>query len=131
MRFFLDSWFAPRHARALNELARPEHSFDHLHDKFSSEGKAEDWVAAIQKENGAILISGDHHGPRSAHECRAWRETGLTVFFLNEDWMSVPPLQQHTKLLLLLNKIVARAEESPSACGFTVSLRGKIQKVYS
>src|SRR5881296_2941026 len=102
MRFFLDSWFAPRQARALNELVHPEHSFEHLHDKFSPDSKVEDWVAAIKNESRWIVVSGDHHAPRNAHECRAWRETGLTVFFLNKDWMSVPPFQQHTKLLLLL-----------------------------
>jgi hypothetical protein len=130
MRFLLDSWFAPRQARALNELVRPEHSFEHVHDKFSPDSKAEDWVTAIKNDSGWVLVSGDPHAPRSAHECRAWRETGLTVFFLNEDWMIIAPFQQHTKLLLLLNKIGARAEQAPG-CGFTVSLRGKIQKVYS
>src|SRR5437867_1897717 len=129
MRFLLDSWFAPRQARALNELVRPEHSFEHLHDKFSPDGKTEDWVMEIKRDTGWVVVSGDPDAARSAHECRAWREAGLTVFFLTRDWMSIPPFQQHTKFLLLLKKVLARAEQGPGG-GFTLSPRGKIQKIY-
>jgi hypothetical protein len=131
MRFFLDNWFALRQARALKELVGPEHSFEHVLERFSPDIKAEEWVTAIKKDGGSVLISGDYHAARSVHECRAWKQTNLTVFFLKEDWMKVPPLQQHTKLLLFLDKIAARAEESPFGCGFSVSLRGKIQKIYA
>ena len=34
MRFFLDNCLAIRHARALNEMVKPEHSFTHLQAGF-------------------------------------------------------------------------------------------------
>jgi predicted nuclease of predicted toxin-antitoxin system len=41
MKFFLDNCLAIRHARALNEMLEPEHSFIHLQDKFPANTKDE------------------------------------------------------------------------------------------
>jgi len=49
MRFFLDNCLAIRHARALNEMVTPEHSFTHLQEKFPPETKDVDWIGANGK----------------------------------------------------------------------------------
>jgi len=130
MNFLFDNWFAVRQARALNELVRPNHTVEHLRDKFPADSKMEDWVRALRSDGDWVLITGDHHPARSVHECRAWRESGLTIFFLTRDWQKIPPLQQHSRLLAVLKKMVAHAEQGP-ARGFTISARGKIRKLYS
>jgi len=130
MKFLLDNWLSARQARALNELLRPNHTVEHLRDKFPADCKMEDWVRALADEGSMVVISGDHHAARSVHECRAWRESGLMIFFLTRDWQNSSPSQQHSRLLAVLNKIVAHAEQR-SARGFTISARGKIRKLYS
>jgi hypothetical protein len=76
MRFFLDNCLAIRHARALNEMVKPDHTFFHLQEKFPPDAKDEDWIRALGREGGWIVISGDYRIGKSAHERRAWHESG-------------------------------------------------------
>ena len=130
MRFFLDNCLAIRHARALNEMVKPEHSFTHLQDKFPPETKDEEWITKLGAEGGWIVISGDYRIGKSAHERAAWHRSGLTVFFLSKGWTNIPPLQQHSKLALILDDIVEHATRAQPGSGFSISVNGKINRVY-
>ncbi len=130
MRFFLDNCLAIRHARALNEMVRPEHSFTHLQDKFQPNTKDEEWITQLGNEGDWIVISGDYRIGKSAHERAAWLQSGLTVFFLSKGWTNIPPLLQHSKLSLILNDIIDNARSAESGSGFSVSVNGKIEQVY-
>ena len=130
MKFFLDNCLAIRHARALHEMVKPDHSFTHLQDKFSPAIKDQDWIYALGQESGWVVISGDYRIGKSAHERRAWHESGLTVFFLSKGWTNIPPLLQHSKLALILEKIIAEAQAAPAGAGFSVSINGKIERIY-
>jgi len=121
---------AIRHARALHEMVKPDHSFTHLQDKFPPDVKDEEWIRALGREGQWIVISGDYRIGKSAHERRAWHESGLTVFFLSKGWTNIPPLLQHSKLALILDNILKHAEEARPGSGFAVSLNGKIEKIY-
>ena len=129
MKFFLDNCLAIRHARALNEMVKPEHSFTHLQDKFSPDTKDDDWIRALGREGDWIVLSGDYRIGKSAHERRAWHESGLTAFFLSKGWTNIPPLQQHSKLALILDQIIERAGKAEPGSGFSVAMNGKIQQV--
>ena len=130
MRFFLDNCLAIRHARALNEMVKPEHSFTHLQEKFPPETKDEEWITKLGAEGGWIVISGDYRIGKSAHERAAWHRSGLTVFFLSKGWTNIPPLQQHSKLALILDDIVEHATRAQPGSGFSISVNGKINRVY-
>ncbi|MGO8929856.1 MAG: hypothetical protein ACLQU3_23565 [Limisphaerales bacterium] len=130
MRFFLDNCLAIRHARALNEMVKPEHQFIHLQDKFPPNTTDEDWIRALGGEGDWIIISGDYRIGKSAHERRAWHESGLTAFFLSKGWTNIPPLQQHSKLALILDDIISHAKRARPGSGFSVAMNGKIQQVY-
>lgn len=95
MKFFLDNCLAIRHARALNEMVKPEHSFTHLQEKFPPNAKDEEWICKLGEEGDWIIISGDYRIGKNAHERAAWHQSKLTVFFLNKGWTNLPPLQQH------------------------------------
>ena len=130
MRFFLDNCLAIRHARALNEMVKPDHTFTHLQDKFEANTKDEEWIRALGREKDWIVISGDYRIGKNAHEREAWHESGLTVFFLKKGWTNIPPLQQHSKMALILDSIIAEAVRAKPGSGFSVSLNGKIERVY-
>jgi len=131
MKFFLDNCLAIRHARALNEMEKPEHNFIHLQDKFSAETKDEDWIRALGSEGDWIVISGDYRIGKSPHERAAWHESGLTVFFLSKGWTNIPPRLQHSKLTLVLDAIIEHAGKSAAGSGFSISINGKIEQIYS
>ncbi len=57
MRFFLDNCLAIRHARALGEMVKPEHSFTHLQEKFGADTKDEEWIRKLGEEGNWIVIS--------------------------------------------------------------------------
>jgi predicted nuclease of predicted toxin-antitoxin system len=130
MRFFLDNCLAIRHARALGEMVKPEHSFTHLLEKFRADTKDEEWIRKLGEEGDWIVISGDYRIGRSAHERAAWYQSGLTVFFLSKGWTNLPPLQQHSKLSLILDDIIERANSAKPGSGFSISVNCKIEQIY-
>lgn len=130
MKFFLDNCLAIRHARALNEMVKPAHSFTHLQEKFPSDVKDEKWITELGREGDWIIISGDYRIGKNAHEREAWHQSGLTVFFLNKGWTNISLMLQHSKLALILDDIIKCAESARRGSGFIVSVHGKIEKVY-
>jgi hypothetical protein len=130
MRFFLDNCLAIRHARALNEMVKPQHSFTHLQDKFPPATTDEQWIRGLGGEGDWIVISGDYRIGKNAHERQAWRESELTVFFLSKGWTNIPPLQQHAKFAAILDKIIETVENAEPGSGFMISLNGKVEQIY-
>src|SRR5262249_1168788 len=121
---------AIRHARALNEMVRPEHSFTHLQEKFGAAAKDVDWIRALGEEGDWVIISGDYRIGKSAHERAAWHESGLTAVFLSQRWTNIPPLLQHSELALFLDDIIQHARRAKPGTGFIVSMHGKIEQIY-
>jgi predicted nuclease of predicted toxin-antitoxin system len=130
MKFFLDNCLAIRHARALSEMVKPEHSFTHLQENFPPNAKDEEWIRKLGEEGKWVVISGDYRIGKNAHERAAWHQSGLTVFFLNKGWTNLPPLQQHSKLALILDDIIQHASTAKQGAGFMISVNGKIVQVY-
>jgi predicted nuclease of predicted toxin-antitoxin system len=130
MRFFLDNCLAIRHARALNEMVKPDHTVTHLQDKFPADAKDVDWIGELGKEGNWVIVSGDYRIGKSAHERAAWHQSGLTVFFLSKGWTNIPPLQQHSKLAAILDDIICEASQSGPGCGFSIAMNGKISRIY-
>ena len=60
MKFFLDNNLAIRHARVLNEMVKPTHSFTHLLEKFSADTKDVEWIRKLGQEGRWVIISGDY-----------------------------------------------------------------------
>ncbi len=77
MKFFLDNCLAIRHARALNEMVKPDHSFTHLQEKFPPDTTDEEWIRTLGNEGEWIVLSGDYRIGKSQYGKRAWHESGL------------------------------------------------------
>ena len=130
MRFFLDNCLAIRHARALNEMVKPQHGFTHPQNKFPPQTKDEEWICKLGEDWDWIVISGDYRIGKSAHENAAWHQSGLTVFFLSKGWTNISPLQQHSKLATILDDIIEHATTAQPGSGFFIAMNGKITQVY-
>lgn len=112
-------------------MVKPEHEFVHLQDRFSPDAKDEYWITQLGKEGDWTVISGDYRIGKSAHEKAAWHRSKLTVFFLAKGWTNIPPLEQHSKLSLILEQIIEQARAAKPGTGFIISLNGKIKEAYN
>ena len=130
MRIFLDNNLAFRHARGLTALLEPDHEVLSLRDKFPTATKDDEWLRALGREGGWIVISGDIGIQKSPHERLAWKESGLTIFFLSRRWMSLDLYAQHAKLALAIPKILETARKHPRGRGFLVGINGKIEDAF-
>ena len=88
MRFFLDNNMAPGHARALNALSE-DHGTTvvHLKDRYEDRAVGDDvWLSELGKEGTWNVLSADQRIWTTPHLRAAWRQSGLTVFFLVDSW---------------------------------------------
>jgi len=113
VKFFFDNNLAPKLARGLNQMVEPEHHVVHLKDGFP--GDVEDVVW--------MRIS------RNPHEIQAWREAGLTIFFLKPGWTNLAFWEQANKFTKCLPHLLKEAERAERGSAFVVAVNGKIEKL--
>lgn len=122
MRFFFDNNLAPKLAKSLHVLVEPEHQVVHLKDRFAANTPDETWIAALGKEKGWVIISGDLRIRNSPHEVRAWKAAGHTVFFLKAGWIALPFWVQAWKFVKCFPEIMVVADKA--ATGDSPEQRG-------
>lgn len=87
MKFFFDNGLSPRLAAAFRVLLESEgHVVEHIHDRFPHDIADIDWIRALAREEGWIVISRDARLLKNPHERQALAEAGLIVFVLATGW---------------------------------------------
>jgi PIN domain-containing protein len=85
VRFFFDNTFPPRFVQAIRVLAElQEVDLTHLADRFPRDTPDPVWTGALGVEGDWIIISSDANICRGKAEQAAWRESGLTAFFVDQ-----------------------------------------------
>ena len=128
MKFFLDNNLAPKLAKSLHVLVEPEHQVVHLKDRFAANTTDETWIAALGREKGWVIISGDLRIRTNPHEVKAWKTAGHTMFFLKTGWIDLPFWVQAWKLVKCFPEIIALAEKARIGDSFFVTVSGKIAR---
>lgn len=130
MRFFLDNCISPVLARALNVLAEvQQYEIVHLRERFEPDTKDVDWIAILAGEQEWVIVSGDTRISRSKAEKAAWRESGLTAFFMADGWSQKKFWTQAAELVHWWPAIVLTARQAPRGSGYLVPTKGKDLKV--
>jgi hypothetical protein len=120
----LDNTLAPRIAEALGALEGPGgHTVKYLREMFSADTPDVDWIRRLASDGDWVIISGDVRISRNEFERRAWRESGLTAFFLAKGWSGLRLWDQAWRLVKWWPDIVAQAEKIRPGAGFIVPLR--------
>lgn len=126
MKAILDNNLSPRIAVALHALVEPEgHLVKHLTDRFPAATPDEAWIRALGTEGHWVIISGDVRIVRNRHEREAWRQSGLTVFFLARGWRNMRNLERAYRLIQWWPRIVEQAELIEGGAAFEIPIRAR------
>src|ERR1700722_13024715 len=100
LKFLFDNQLSPHLANSIHALACQEgHEVTHLRCKFPVNTPDIEWLQALGKEGGWILICGDLDIIRTRAERPIWRSVGLIGFFLKKGWINLKPWDQAWRLV--------------------------------
>ncbi len=129
----MDANLSPHLARALGALCAPDGNVvEHIRDKFPHSTPDVEWIAALAKEGGWVIISQDrfHKNPL---EKEALRLAGLTVFVLKRSWVGQKNWEKASRLVRWWPRIVEQADLVTGGAVFEVpykfSGKGRFQQI--
>jgi hypothetical protein len=108
LKLLFDNNVSPKVARAINELIAPHAAAIPLRDKFPQSAKDIEWIAALGREGGWSVVSGDLAITKNKAEKAAWLQTDLIGFFMEPAMARLTPIEQTARLLLRLPLIEAQ-----------------------
>lgn len=121
MKFFFDNCLSPHLARAIHALVDAEgDSAIHLRDKFVQNTSDVEWIRTLGSEGEWTIVSGDYMISRKEHERAAWKESGLTAFFLAKGWTNFEIWEQAWRLVRWWPRINEQARLVQPGAGFEV-----------
>jgi hypothetical protein len=130
MKFMLDHNLPPRVARALNALSEGlGHDVIALQEKFPKNTKDEVWIRCLSAEGGWAVLSGDRAIMKDPVTLAAWRESTLTVFFLEKGWSKIDYWVKAWKLVQIWPRILSLAETIHPGTTYLVPVRGKLDVI--
>lgn len=112
MNLLLDASLPPRLARALHQLASPEHRVDHVRDVLGNDASDRHIADHLAAHPGSSLIGIDLETTATPHRLDLIREGHVPVVLLRRDWLDFPPWEMSWKLAARLPAIVARIARS-------------------
>lgn len=124
MRAILDNNLSWRLAAALNVLVDAEgHEVRHLTEKFPSNAPDIEWITALGKEGGWVIISADRRIHKNHHEREVWWQSGLTVFFLGKAWRRIANMERAWRLIRWWPRIIEQAELVQPGAAFEIPIQ--------
>ena len=87
MRFFFDENTPLKLVKAIRELDK-DNEVIHCREKWGASTPDKDWMKALGNDGDWIVISNDLNISKQNLEYEAWKESGLTIYFLRKGWNS-------------------------------------------
>lgn len=123
---------SPALACAIAELERAseKNHVEHLRKRFKPDTPDVVWIKSLGEERDWVIVSGDLRIMRNPADRAAWRESGLTAFFLKSAWADQKLWLYAARLVGWWPHIVAQAKMITKGEGFMVPFRGtRFEKV--
>ncbi len=127
MKFFFDNNMSPFLAQAVTRLEEgsDRHTVTHLREKFAPNTPDAEWIRALGTERDWVIVSCDLRITKNRAEREAWRESGLSAFFLRDGWANQPLWVYSSRFLYWWPKIVSQAGMAQVGKGFLVPFGGQ------
>jgi len=120
VKLFIDNNLPVSLAIALNALAQPQgHEVTHLSQRFALSTPDHEWINALAREEGWVLVTQDRLSKNDL-EKKAFRESGLTAFFLMKGWSSLKYWDKAWKLVRWWPAIIDQAKRVQPGASFQV-----------
>lgn len=132
MKFFLDNCLSPHHADGLRGFAGYlGHEFKHLREIFDEDTADVEWITALGKERGWIILSGDSKITRNPAERAAWHESRMTAFFFTSGFDNLNYWKKAAEIMRWWQDIQDQARKTPEGHGFYLPWKGNaMQQIY-
>ena len=128
MRFIFDNTTSPRIAQAIKVLAGGDprrYQVWHLAEKFEERDVLDTvWIPQLAREGDWVVVSADPRITSGRAERQAWKEAGLTGFFLAKGWAGLPLWDQAWKLIQWWPRIVDQTGKVRAGATFLVPVKG-------
>jgi hypothetical protein len=110
--FFFDNQMSLHLARAVAELERGSnrHQVTHLRDKFPADMIDPAWIRTLGEDKDWVIVSADLGITKNPANRAAWRESGLTAFFLKGGWQNQEIWIYASRFFWWWPKIITQAE---------------------
>lgn len=136
MKFYFDRTQSPRIARiALEVLDDAGLGCDWSRRRYPERDPGDiAWMNELADEGGWVVVTGDERITRNPAERAAWRTSGLTTFFLQPGWMSVPFHEQAWRMPRWLPRLIEVAGSERPGTGLAVTLRwhaGRLPRIWT
>lgn len=131
MKFFFDNCISPRLARAIHQLIQPKHSAIPLRDRFHADTPDNDWLSELGNETRPgtddewVVISGELRIKTRPLERAAWKQAGLTIFFMADGFVNQPEWEQVRWIIDKWPAIMDQVKRVTAGSGFIVPKKGK------
>jgi hypothetical protein len=124
LKVIFDHNISPKIARALGELFLDFHEVVALKDKFPPNTPDVDWIHALNKEGGWVVISGDRRITRNKTEYNAFRSSSVVGFFLSKGLQKAAPIKQMERILAQWDSIEKQVALVKGGGMFELQMKG-------
>ena len=121
----VDENISPYLARALRELFVVDHQIEHIRDRFGTGTTDSNWIEALSREGGWVILSGDRRITRNRAELYAFKSSSLIGFFLCRTVAQKPVQQQMIRILQVWDRLQAQASLVQPGAAFEITERGE------
>lgn len=109
MKILVDENLPPALARSLAAIFEGQHDVADIRDKFGRGARDLDWITALSREGGWIVLSGDRRITRNKAEQRVFRLSTLIGFFFAAGLQKAPLTKKVERLMVLWATIEKQA----------------------
>jgi len=128
MKCLFDNMLSPRLSRALNAL-ESEYGMPvvHLKEKFKPNTPDVEWIKQLAEEGDWFVITKDTGIRKNPNERRVWKESGLSIVFLERSLAEMDFWELSWRLVRYWGPIKGAISQSKEGASFSVSINGKIR----
>jgi predicted nuclease of predicted toxin-antitoxin system len=130
MKCLFDNNMPPKLAKTLGYLEGEDGiHIEHLKDKFPPDTPDIDWIKILSSEGDWFIITRDNQIKNKPHERKAWRESNMSIVFLEKSWINFSLWDMAWRLIKCWPNLKANINDRRKNGSWSISINGKIRQI--